>query len=459
MTRRSLLPIFLCVVVTVALTVPGCDELVTEVTEVTIAGHPTAEFGVDIDSGCVPLTVTFQDLSDGPRTGWLWDFGDSTTSTDTNPVHTYDSAGVYTVMLTLEHEPTEGEDTEIKKRFIIAGQSIADFVPSVDSGCPGLEVTFTPVQYGGITAWDWDFGDGESSNDSVPVHVYDTVGQYSVTLTVDGACGQTILTDSNLIQITDCPVVQFAADPVSGCRPLIVAFYDSSEAGQDHAITGRSWSFGDGGTSTDQNPVWTYEDSGTYTVTLEVTSTGGVSIDSMVDLITVYDSTQAAFSAASPTAGCISDFQQFVVKFQDESVGGITSWTWDFGDGTFSNDTSPAHAFMTPGRYTIILEVDGPCGQDERTAADLVVLSDTLQTVSFSISPTTGTTDDVFTFTDLSPGVVLGRDWVFGDPANTGTDSIETFQFTSAGSHEIRLTISNDCGQVEDVDTVVVTAP
>jgi len=330
MHRKKLLPIVVAILVAAVVFIPGCDELITEVTEVTIAGHPTADFGVDVDSGCVPLTVTFVDLSNGPRTKWTWDFGDGDSSSDTAPTHLYDSAGMYTVSLKIEHEPTNGEDTEIKTRFIIAGQSIADFTASADSGCPGLEVTFTPIDYGGISYWRWDFGDGAPfSNDSVAVHTYDTVGEYSVTLSVDGACGQTILTDTNMIKITECPSVMFVADTVSGCKPLTVTFYDSTDPGEQ-GITAWLWDFGNDSTSTQQNPTVTYPDAGLYTVKLTVTSTGGVATDSIVDYITVYDSTQAIFLALSPVTRCISQYQQFQVKFEDSSIGDITNWTWDF---------------------------------------------------------------------------------------------------------------------------------
>ncbi|MFQ5584642.1 MAG: PKD domain-containing protein [Calditrichia bacterium] len=89
--KRILLLLLICLSL-LALVQTGCDELITEQIFTTIAGHPTADFDLDTSSsdvGCIPHTVSFIDLSDGPRDGWLWDFGDDSISTDTNPTHTY----------------------------------------------------------------------------------------------------------------------------------------------------------------------------------------------------------------------------------------------------------------------------------------------------------------------------------------------------------------------------------
>ena len=137
----------------IGLVLPGCDTLVTEITEITTAGHPTAEFGLDtnsVDSGCVPLTVTFIDKSSGPHNEWSWYFGDGDSSNDTNPTHTYDSAGTYTVTLFIRNyegiDEEPGVDNEVKNRFIIVGTTINSFTASPTVGCQGMEVTFAPIE-------------------------------------------------------------------------------------------------------------------------------------------------------------------------------------------------------------------------------------------------------------------------------------------------------------------------
>ena len=107
-----------------------------------------------------------------------------------------------------------------------------------------------------------------------------------------------------------------------------------------------------------------------------------------------------------------------------------------------------------------MLKVEGPCGIDSIVKDSFVLLSDTLDSdsASFSISPTTGDTTTVFTFVDTSSGIITGWSWEFGDDSTATGDSV-THTYAYADTFEVRLTISNDCGAVVAVDTVIVTGP
>ena len=364
MIRTRFIIVILAAVGLLAFFTPGCDELITEVNEIRTAGHPTADFTASPDSGCAPLTVQFADASSGPVVSWIWNFGDDSdlltadsAKMDSGVFHTYTSTGSYTVTLTVL-DSIDGSDQEIKKRCVIVDWSIGDFEPSVDSGCPGLEVSFSPIDYFGISSWLWDFGDGSGSNDSTPTHVYDSIDQFTVTLTVDGECGQTVLTDSNLIEIVPCPSVYFGADPREGCAPLVVMFTDSSVVDSNEVIDLWSWNFGN--SASGSNPIESaeYTAPGVYEVTLTARVAGGGS-SSFTDTIRVYDETSADFSA-SPTEGCYLPSRQFQVKFNNQSSGHVDSLVWHFGDGdTLHNDSSPVHAYVSPGRYMVILEAYG----------------------------------------------------------------------------------------------------
>lgn len=477
MNRRICLPIMTLLIGAFVFFGPGCDELVTEITEVTIAGHPTAEFSVDIDSGCAPLEVQFTDLSQGPHDSLFWYFGDDSSlvgdTTDTtaiNPKHTYNTAGTYDVTLTIRNSTDGGEDTEFKKRCIVVGTTVADFSADTTIGCPGMEVTFTPTEYGGVTSWQWNFGDGSPvSIDSNPTHPYDSVGVYSVTLTVTGGCGTKVIGHDSLIEIGDCPTVAFHVDTAEGytsvgCCPLEVKFEDASDL-SDEGFVSRLWDFGNDDTSSLPEPVVTYADPGVYTVSLTLTSTGGTSSDSIANYVTVYDSVRAFVSAVSDTEECFSGSFQFQVKFQADSLGTVDSLVWYFGDGTRSDDpldTMPVHAYMTPGKYTVVLWSYGPCGDSSvDTAADFVILSNTLtsDSIGFTISPATGDTSTTFTFTDTSTGVILSRQWVI-DTITVDNAPPEVLQkFSDPGWYHITLTVSNACGSVAVSDSVHVIEP
>jgi serine protease len=260
---------------------------------------PKAEFTAEPTTAPDQTTIQFTDLSTGSITSWLWDFGDGATSIDPNPSHKYKDARTYTVSLTVSGP--DGSDTETKIRYIklfIPGNPNADFtrepisiyapmtVQFIDtSTCPANLVNqmdgtvyFTSIEsasLGGITTWTWDFGDGTTSDERNPTHTYQETGSYTVSLTVVGPGGSDTETKKDYILLAKppAPVADFTAKPRSGNGPLVVQFTDTSTG----HVSSRLWDFGDGTTSTEQNPIhtYTYRDIPDYTVSLTVTGLGG----------------------------------------------------------------------------------------------------------------------------------------------------------------------------------------
>jgi PKD repeat protein len=149
---------------------------------------PEAGFSGSPTSGESPLTVSFTDETSGQVTSWQWDFGDVSVSDQQNPVHTYYGAGTYTVSLTATGPG--GSDTETKTSYIEVLPSssvIANFTAIPRSGSPPLTVQFTDQSQGDITSWLWAFGDGSTSSDTNPTHIYDASGTYTVSLTVSSS--------------------------------------------------------------------------------------------------------------------------------------------------------------------------------------------------------------------------------------------------------------------------------
>lgn len=149
-----------------------------------------AGFAASPTLGKAPLQVQFTDQSTGDITSREWDFdGDGTVdSTAQNPSHTYDTAGTYTVSLTVR-AADGSDDTETKVGYIRVGELLAGFTASPTSGIVPLAVEFTDQSVGEITSWAWDFGDGGTSTEQSPSHTYNTVGTYTVSLTVTAAVG------------------------------------------------------------------------------------------------------------------------------------------------------------------------------------------------------------------------------------------------------------------------------
>lgn len=159
----------------------------------------------------------------------------------------------------------------------------ADFTGTPTSGCAPLTVAFTDLSTGEITSWDWDFGDGGTSTLQNPVHDYLSAGSYTVSLTVTGPSGSDTETKTGYITVYDIPAADFVGSPTSGAAPLTVDFTDLSSGNPDSW----NWTFGDGGSSTAQNPSHIYTLPGTYTVTLIAANTCGTDTETKVDYITV----------------------------------------------------------------------------------------------------------------------------------------------------------------------------
>src|SRR6266550_4052041 len=266
---------------------PGADWYQGSLDEASIriqAGNVplTSDFTASPTSGTAPLAVSFTDVSTGGPTAWSWNFGDGGTSTQQNPTHTYSTAGTYSVSLTVSN--ATGSATASKTNYIVVTVPLtADFAASPTSGTAPLAVSFTDVSTGGPTSWSWNFGDGNTSTQQNPTHTYSTAGTYSVSLTVSNATGSANASKTNYIVVAVPLTTDFAASPTSGTAPLAVSFTDVSTGGP----TSWSWNFGDGNTSTQQNPTHTYSTAGTYSVSLTVSNATGSANASKTNYIVV----------------------------------------------------------------------------------------------------------------------------------------------------------------------------
>lgn len=164
-----------------------------------------ANFSAFPNQGEAPLTVAFQNLSTlggGEDTVWFWSFGDGGTSEERNPQHNYETFGVYDVSLTVMN--SLGTDTLVIEELIsVIGGPAASFEADVTSGFAPLTVQFTDTSSAGsspITEWYWEFGDGESSTERNPVHVYEPIGRsFDVSLTVRTEVGESTALYEDLV--------------------------------------------------------------------------------------------------------------------------------------------------------------------------------------------------------------------------------------------------------------------
>jgi PKD repeat protein len=168
----------------------GSDDLVRNTYISVFHPPPVADFEGTTTSGEAPLTVLFFDQSSGPVTSWLWDFGDESTSTREDPIHTYNYPGTYSVSLSVTGPG--GADSETKTGHVTVAAPpapAAAFVASPRTGPVPLAVQFQDQTAGHVFGWSWDFGDGSTSALRNPTHTYTRPGSFTVTLTVFGAGG------------------------------------------------------------------------------------------------------------------------------------------------------------------------------------------------------------------------------------------------------------------------------
>ena len=288
------------------------------------------------------------------------------------------SVGTHTIYFKARDD--EGEWSEEISSVLAINEAVAppaaDFTADVLSGTVPLTVTFTSQSTGNITFYQWDFGDGATSPQQNPVHVYESSGTFAVSLTVTGPGGSDTETKAGYITATsetpESPLAEFTADVTSGTAPLTVQFTNQSTGD----ISSYSWDFGDGGASTQQNPAHTYDSAGAFTVSLTVTGPGGSDTDTKTDYITATSETPES-PLAEFTADVTSGTAPLTVQFTNQSTGDISSYSWDFGDGGASTQQNPAHAYDSAGAFTVSLTATGPGGSDTETKVDYITaLSD-----------------------------------------------------------------------------------
>jgi parallel beta-helix repeat protein len=346
----------------------------------------------------------------------------------------------------------------------------AGFSVSNTSGEAPFSVSFLDTSTGLPTQWFWLFGDGESATVQNPVHLYTEPGVYTVTLRVKNGAGEDYEVMNRLITVSGPlkkPAADFRATPETGKAPLTVQFVDISTGDPIEW----AWDFGDGGVSSDQNPVHIYTDAGTYPVTLTVQNSAGQSMLLKRNLISVSAAVTAPVAAFRVSADEGTD--PLTVQFTDLSTGDPTGWYWNFGDGETSHEQNPTHTYHGARTYTVSLQASNDGGSSVATREDMVTVSTagdqptpTATTTSptgplqaqFSVDHTSGSDPLTVRFTDLSSGSPTGWYWNFGD-GEISQDQNPTHTYHGARTYTVSLQArtADDRVVITKEDMVIVT--
>jgi PKD repeat protein len=407
----------------------GCTDTLTTPSFVKIMMAAPVSFSASDTIGCAPVNITFTNNTPN-TTAWQWDFGNGTTSNLENPVIAFNSAGTYSVTLTSTSNSGCTQTKTINNYINISQGPIANFTASNNLGCGPLTVQFTNLSSVNAVSWHWDFGYSTTSASQNPAHTYTTGGVYTVTLHAFSADGcEHIYIRNNIVNVQS-PVADFNATPTTGCAPLTVDFSDSS-AGN---IVQWFWDFGNGNTSSQQNPSQTYSSTGNYSVMLIVTNSSGCKDTIIKNNYIGIVSGQTNYTAPPPTYVCFP----YTASFTDPTTGS-NSWYWDFGDGTSSTQQNPTHTYTAPGDYTVSLvtQMAGGCIQSFSPYAEYHVLGTDLQ-FNFTISP--GICEPyTVTFNSNAPGATAYL-WNFGN-GDSSSQANPVYQYQSPGDYTVTLTV------------------
>jgi PKD repeat protein len=308
----------------------------------------------------------------GSITSYEWDFGDGTTKARTrNAQHTYDTAGTYTVILTVTDEAgvTATEEQQVKVSIAPSmPEAVIATVPAKEDpddnfieGQVPFEVSFDATNStdpdDDIIDYQWDFdGDDEidASGETV-TYTFNEIGNYNVSLIVTDSAG--FEDKSVLVVRAVSPGLQaeLTADPVSGVVPLTVDFDATGSKYPDGEIVGYEWDFGDGSPRRSDigQVTYKYTKIGNFTATVKVRTNDNKQEEAEA-LISVRQVPLKSCFEPSRTTG---DAPLTVSLNPSCSTGTITDYDWNFGDGDTSTERRPTHTFENPGTYEIILEV------------------------------------------------------------------------------------------------------
>ncbi len=311
---------------------------------------------------------------------------------------------------------------------------VANFTGSPLAGCSPLIINFQDQSTGNPTTWSWDFGNGNTSSLQNPVSSYFTPGSYTVSLTVTNVNGSNTLTRTQYISVYESPAVNFTGNNTSGCFPLPVQFTDLSTAGAGNTNVSWQWDFGNGLTSTLQNPSVIYPAAGTFSVTLKVTNDKGCTRTfTRPNYITVAPGVDAGFTHTQPTV-CLPPAD---ITFTNTTTGpAVLSYLWDFGDGNTSVLQNPTHTYITGGSFIVTLIATSSAGCTDTARNTLpIIIGGTI--TSFTVSSNICVNAPV-NFTNTSSPVPVSVLWNFGDGGTSGLVN-PSHTYTTTGSFTVWL--------------------
>lgn len=447
--------------------------LLLSVTTVNLRAQVVAAFDADTTLGCGVLELSMINLSTDATT-YSWQVYNSSgtlvaSSTLTNPSFFLTTPDDYTVTLTATGPG--GSDTFTADDFasvVTPPNAVIEVDPT--SGCPPVTITAenlsTPGSLGSIESFYWIItGAGSLPATDVINYTFETSGTYSVFLFVQDEAGCSDFAE--VLVIPDpAPAIDFTADETISCEEPFTVNFDNLSTGDYMPFT-YLWDFGDGTTSTLENPSHEYASFGFYDVTLTATNTYGCTTTFTADDFVQIDPEVAIDFVPSSYAVCLGD----TVFFDNLAGSAFGDWTWDFGDGSTSTDFEPFVVYDAVGTYSVSLDAYFGLGCSGAISYPSLITVGAAPTVSFTSTDTYSACELPFavSFTPVVTGVgPFDYFWEFELPDGTfatATAPFPTYSWTAPGTYDVTLTVTSSSGCVVSytasdlvtIDTLVIT--
>ena len=422
----------------------NCDSKV-EKTNYIIVGPPISDFEADRDCAA-PLQVTFIDKSIGADT-YSWDFGVASMTNDTsnlaNPVFNYPNAGNYAVKLTVTNNTT-GCSHELTQNLILNPAENVVITLSDTVGCTPLVISVSNTS--SLATYDWKAPGAMISDTSAsaPTLTYSSPGVYDsiqVIVTHPTGCVEEIVL-SDTIE-TSTMLAAISVNTTSGCAPLDVTFTDNTF--NTSPIVSYIWDFDDGDSSlVAAAPTHTYTNATTHNPTLTVTDSVGCVKTATINNAIVPTAPNVDF--ISDTIACTGQS----LNFANLSTGIGLSHSWDFNDGSTSNQVSPSHTYTTEGTYDACLTVTDINGCSS-TFCRIIVIANPV--ANFNANNTTANCSALSVqFNDISQNANSWF-WDFGDSTTSALQN-PVKVYSTPGSYDVTLIVVSPAGCQDTITQV-----
>ncbi|WP_169302402.1 PKD domain-containing protein [Halorientalis salina] len=316
---------------------------------------------------------------------------------------------------------------------------------------------------GSVESYEWSFSDGTTTNGKTATRSYSSTGDYEVTLTVtddDGKSG------SDTVTVTvgnQAPTADASADKTTVIPDETVTFDGSGSSDPDGSIESYEWDFGDGTTAVGESRTHSYDSTGTYTATLNVSDDLGISDTDTIDIDVVQNEPPTASASVDDAEPNPGETVTFDASESSDDTGRITSYEWEFGDGTTATGDTPTHAYSSPGTYEATVTVTDSGGLTETETVTVDV--NEVPTASFTRNPTSGNEDTTFTFNASGSsdpdGSIVSYEWSleeddwFDNSATASGEVIEkqfeVVDIESTKTFDVTLTVTDDNGATDSV--------